>query len=291
MNPSRIAIIVEGAWTEPLIINSLKKCFFSGEEETENVSLEIIQLPFCTNIYNFYSLLLNEGLIEDYESSLPVDTIPLLQEKIRKTYQDGNLSRHLPRHTEEDVQQLLSYNRNDFAQLFLFFDIELQDPCGDKDEIIRQLTTIFSNETENGKLYINYPMVESLRDIQTDDECYQNCLLPTSDIPNYKRLVDSRSCFKDANKYNVDTWKLFCKRAVQRASCLLSGDCPPCDDVRRTSLLSFQQYREHGTQDALYVKQYENHISAKSEVMVLSSMPLFLLDYYQESFWRKMVGV
>jgi len=50
-------------------------------------------------------------------------------------------------------------------------------------------------------------------------------------------------------------------------------------------------YDPESTQEALYVRQYERHISAKSEVMILSSIPLFLLDYYQESFWEKMVGV
>jgi len=159
----------------------------------------------------------------------------------------------------------------------------------DKDKIIRQLTTIFSNETENGKLYINYPMVEALKDVGVDGTCCQPCLVPVSDIPNYKQSIGGRSFFADVRKYKEETWKLFCKRAVQGASCLLKKGRPLCEVLKCVPRLSFQDYREHGSQNALYVRQYENHISAKSEVMVLSAIPLFLLDYYQESFWKKMV--
>lgn len=293
MNPSRIAIIVEGAKTEPSIFKSLSRLFFSGTDETENVSLEIIQFPFCGHIYNFYDVLLKDELTEEGASSLSVDTIPLLQERVRTFCQNGKRQELLPGLSGEAIDRLLSYKRNDFAQLFLFFDIELQDSCADKDKIIRQLTTIFSNETENGKLYINYPMIEALRDIATDGACYHSCLLPISDIldQNYKRLVGSRSGFTNLNKYNEETWKLFCKIAVQRASCLLTENCPPCDAVTSKPLLSFQKYREQGTQETLYLRQYENHIAVSSQVMILSSIPLFLLDYYQESFWKKMVGV
>lgn len=289
MNPSRIAIILKGPRTEPPIFDSLKKLFFSGTDETEYILLEIIQFPFCGNIYNFYDLLPQDELSEEGESSLSIDTIPLLQERVRNFCQNGKRTKLLPGLTEEDVGRLLSYKRTDFSQLFLFFDIELQDRRDDKDKIIRQLTNVFSNETENGKLYVNYPMVESLKDIGTDGACYQDCLVPVSDIPNYKRLVGARTCLKNVSKYDEQTWKLLCKRAVQRSSCLLIEGCPQGEALKSVPFLSFKEHREQGSQNALYVRQYENHISAKSEVMVLSSIPLFLLDYYQESFWKKMV--
>jgi len=291
VNPSRIAIIVEGPKTEPPIFSSLSRLFFSKSAETENVSLEIIQFPFCGNIYNFYDVLLKDELTEEGTLSLSVDTIPLLQERVRNFCRDGRRRELLPGLSQETIDRLLSYKRNDFAQIFLFFDIELQDPRTDKDEVIRRLTNIFSDETDNGKLFITYPMIEALKDVTAEGTCDQNCLLPISDIVNYKETVGSRSSFPDIRKYKEETWKLFCKIAVQRASCLLTENCPPCDALTSKPLLSFQKYREQGTQETLYLRQYENHISVKSEVMILSSLPLFLLDYYQESFWKKMIDV
>jgi len=288
VNPSRIAIIVEGARAEPPISKSIKGCFFSGEEET---GLEIIQFPFCGNIYNFYDLLPQEELTKEGVTSLSVDTIPLLQERVKNFCHNGNRRGLLPGFTNKDVDRLLSYKRNDFTQLFLFFDVELQDSHSDKNKIIQQLTTIFSNETESGKLYINYPMVEALRDIRKDGTCYQDCRLPVSDIPRYKEKVGARSGFTDVKKYGVETWRLFCTRAVQRVSCLFMEGCSLDEALNATPHLSFQDYRRLCPQDAIYLRQYKNHIDAKSEVMVLSSIPLFLLDYYPESFWKKMVEV
>lgn len=289
MSPSRIAIIVEGARAEPPFFNSLQKFFFSGTEEAENISLEIIQFPFCGNVYNFYDLLVQEELMEEGATSLSVDTIPLLQERVRRFRQLGKRGELLPGLADRDIDRLLSYKRADFAQLFLFFDIEQQDPRKDKDEIIRLLTSVFSNETDNGKLYINYPMVEALKDINKDDVCYLNCLVPISDVPRYKEKVGEKSGFTDVRKYGKDTWRLFCKRAVQRVSCLCMEGCPLDEALKRVPHMSFQDYRKLGSQDAIYLRQFKNHISTKSEVMVLSSIPLFLLDYYPESFWKKMV--
>ena len=289
MSPSRIAIIVEGARSEPPIFENLRKLFFSGADEAEAVSLEIIQFPFCGNIYNFYDLLPHEELAKEGATSLSVDTIPLLQDRVKNFCQNGNRGGLLPGFTEEDVGRLLSYKRNDFAQLFLFFDIEQQDPRGDKDKIVRLLTNVFSNETDNGKLYINYPMVEALRDIRKEDACYHDCLVPISDIKSYKKLVGTRTCLTNVSKYDEQTWKRFCTRAVQRISCLLMEGCSIDEAEKRTQRMSFRDYRAHGSQHAIYQKQFENHISTKSEVMVLSSIPLFLLDYYPESFWKKMV--
>lgn len=60
----------------------------------------------------------------------------------------------------------------------------------------------FSNSTEIGKLYINYPMVESFKDIcDLDDDSFLTSTVQYEDIqrgPNgknkYKKLVNTRSC-------------------------------------------------------------------------------------------------
>lgn len=289
MSSSQIAIIVEGVKTEPKIFNSLKRLFFSGSGGTENISLEIIQFPFCGNIYQFYELLRADGLTDEGSFELPVDTIPLLQDRVKNLWKNGQREGLLPRFDQKDVDRLLRYKRTDFSQIFLFFDAELQDPHDKKDEIIRLLTTVFSDETGNGKLYINYPMVEALKDIRKGVPCCQDCLLSMSDISGYKMIVGKRSGFTNVENYKVGTWQLFCKRAVQRVSCLLLKDTPVCGDSKSISSISFQDYRKKVIQQSLYILQYDKYISVNSEVMVLSSIPLFLLDYYREPIWKKMV--
>ena len=50
-----------------------------------------------------------------------------------------------------------------FASVYLFFDLDPQDSLFSIEET-RELTAYFDDETQNGKLYISYPMVESVFD-------------------------------------------------------------------------------------------------------------------------------
>ena len=57
-------------------------------------------------------------------------------------------------------------NESDFSEVYLFFDYDFQNKNLELSEINSQLTEMldfFSDETDNGKLYINYPMIESIR--------------------------------------------------------------------------------------------------------------------------------
>ena len=54
-------------------------------------------------------------------------------------------------------------SRDDFSEVFLFFDYDVhQTNLGKADDgdVINQMLESFDNETENGKLYISYPMVQ-----------------------------------------------------------------------------------------------------------------------------------
>ena len=52
-----------------------------------------------------------------------------------------------------------------FSQVFLFFDYDFQNRIGAQkvNNILDEMLDFFDDETENGKLYINYPMIESLK--------------------------------------------------------------------------------------------------------------------------------
>ena len=55
---------------------------------------------------------------------------------------------------------------SDISEIFLFFDYDFQNSQLSLDEInrrVEEMLTLFDDETDNGKLYINYPMIESIR--------------------------------------------------------------------------------------------------------------------------------
>lgn len=53
-----------------------------------------------------------------------------------------------------------------FSSVYLFFDLDPQDKLFSSDET-NEIASFFNDETQNGKLYISYPMVESLFDFES----------------------------------------------------------------------------------------------------------------------------
>ena len=127
------AFIVEGEAREPLIIDNISKVFF------KHANFKIVTLPAGQNIYMLWKKLKEDDF----------DTEVLREE------------------SEDVAEQLDGLNRDDFSEVFLFFDYDGHQNNIDKnntEDIIKQMLASFDNETENGKLYISYPMVEALRD-------------------------------------------------------------------------------------------------------------------------------
>ena len=65
---------------------------------------------------------------------------------------------------------LSGYDKDDFDEVYLFFDYDIQElsktnkkSLREQNEDIKQMLEYFNNETRHEKLYINYPMIESLR--------------------------------------------------------------------------------------------------------------------------------
>ena len=62
------------------------------------------------------------------------------------------------------------------------------------DDVVRQMLESFDNETENGKLYISYPMVEALRDFMPG-RCgiKEDCFIEKQALIDYKNISAERS--------------------------------------------------------------------------------------------------
>ena len=129
-----IAIISEGEKTEKQIINNLENNF-------KNFSNKIIFLSYKANIYN---------LFREIKEDEDIDIISLLKEKQIKANKIRNDVENI------DVSNI---NSNDISQIYLFFDYDGHTENASDEEIAKMLNK-FDNETENGKLYISYPMVE-----------------------------------------------------------------------------------------------------------------------------------
>jgi hypothetical protein len=154
---------------------------------------------------------------------------------------------------------------SDIAEIYLFFDYDGHVPtaCNVK---LQNMLDFFNEETEKGKLYISYPMVESLRHLD-DLSVYQNLVSKISLGKSYKGITsrEGDKVFLNLTTLKIDSWKRLISANLQKANYLVNDEyCMP------TTLLPSAQ---------IFMKQKEKHIVA-GDVAVLSGFPLFLFDYY-----------
>ena len=136
----------------------------------------------------------------------------------------------------------------------------------------------FYNETENGKLYISYPMVEALRDFE-EGKCGKEgqCFVPIAEIGNYKFVSAERSFHPGFKDYDIIVWKSLIEVFAMRLSCLVDSD----------STITYEQYADEVSPVAIY-RMEEEEIQVQ-RVFVLSAFPEFLLDYFGVKLWRTCV--
>ena len=118
------AFIVEGEAREPLIIDNISQVFF------KHANFKIITLPAGQNIYMLWKKL--------KEDDFDTDIVEVLREE-----------------HEELKEQLEGISRDDFSEVYLFFDYDgHQNNLSEEDDadVLEQMLVSFDNETENDKI-------------------------------------------------------------------------------------------------------------------------------------------
>ena len=183
----QIMILVEGDLEKKLLDVFVDKCF----PELGGISRKI--QVYHTNIYYLYKEIVSE--YSENWTDLDID-IPLL------------ISRHFDLYPELD--------RNDFTDVIMVFDYERQDSMFDEDKI-RLMQSHFSNSSEDGRLFINYPMLESLYDMEaiSDDDYYDRKYYQIK-APggNYKDKIIRKSSLKKIFDFCSTLEKIVENRAV-----------------------------------------------------------------------------
>jgi len=250
LNADYKAFIVEGEVREPQIIDNISKVFFTHK------NYKIITLPAGQNIYMLWKKL--------KEDDFDTDIIEVLREE----------------HIELE-KQLEGLNRDNFSEVYLFFDYDgHQNNLGnDIDEnVIEQMLISFNNETENGKLYINYPMVEALRDFRTGIcGSKENCFVLSEELGKYKFLSIRNVDFPQFKMYDFQVWQAVIEVFSMRLSCLMN----------QSAVITYNQYVEIVT--PLEIFKLEEKEILKNRVFIISAFPEFLLDYFGVKLWKKCV--
>ena len=239
MNPkSNILCIFEGEKREVQYFKTLKNVYFS--------ELSILVCSYGNDIYELY-----KGLKEDEDLNI----IELLRE-----------SKNVP----QNEAVLEGYERDDFNQVFLFFDIECQDDQFNTDHLL-SLIDIFNEETENGKVFISYPMIEAIRDIPTYEEYFSHKVtIENCTGKKYKPLsVNGLQTFNDPRHNSKENWNQLVKINVEKGNYITLGIKGEFTNVPE--------------QKEIAVKQICS-IAEENSIFVLSSYPLFVFHQKPSSF-------
>ena len=225
---SKILLIVEGELSEPRILGSESHGLLSliGSD------YEIV--AFANPIYELYEAYKN-GEYDDLVSYLRI-------EKGLKI--DDNI-----------------LSKNAFSAVYLIFDFEPQDHKY-SDGKIKDLLSIFNNETELGKVYINYPMVEAYYDLETLPDLKYNektVNLEGLNEKKYKKQVNTTTCLKKNKITNKDLCYIIMHNYNKAKLITNSKD----KYINHIDILNSQ----------LKLKKEKN------EIYVLSTLPFLVIDY------------
>lgn len=245
----KIALIYEGVKTEENLFESIRKNFFIDKAE-----IMIVPLPADGNIYMLWSRLKADNF--------DTDLISVLKEM------NCDIS-----------ERLKGTNAADFSEVYLFFDYDGHNNNIPKElrgkDVLAEMLKTFNNETELGKLYISYPMVESIKEISIFNQDYNTFYLPLFDCRNYKEIVGGKSDYNDYRNISKNMWYIACNASRKRASVIVSYN----------ERYSYQDFLKKVTQEKIYKSQKDIFIRENKVIGILNSIPLFLIEYYDEEFW------
>lgn len=162
-----ILLVVEGAKQERLLMNKVLEEF--------GLDVDYRIYSYGTNIYELYERMFAHG----HDELEALSFVNVLKE----------------RETDPERRELLDTN---FSDVLLVFDFEGDAEDRFSFERLEEMLDYFSESTDEGKLYINYPMVEACKHFSDlPDAGYLDRCVSADDVRSYKRIVGAESRFQN----------------------------------------------------------------------------------------------
>jgi hypothetical protein len=195
--------------------------------------------------------------------------------------------------TEKGDNTLKDIREDEVSEIYLFFDYDFQEKSRTLEENNKRLSEMleyFTDETDNGKLYINYPMVESLRYTkELPDNDYWNYTVTRQKCQevNFKHQVHEFSFYKSNLEYLV----LTIKPADDKTKIQKKADTAKTNWLylvtMNTSKANYicndknELPEEVKSQKEIYDNQLAKYVDTEEcKVAILNAFPIFLFDYF-----------
>ena len=248
MNNLTKLFLVEGEDRDPRILDYMIKSMFKGKFKAA-----VITIPAYKNLYMLYNTL-------SAADGFALDVVEVIREQI------------------EGAREILEgIERQDIDEIFLFFDYDIHQtnlPKGvNPIDVLEKMLCYFNNETENGKLYISYPMIEAVYDY-IDVSCtpFSECYISVDKLEEYKNQAGDGN-IKASKHLIYEDWAEILTSFSQRIVCLL--EVPQLD---------YEYYKSHVTPLSI-MKVEMKYLKRYNAAFVLSALPEMLFDYFKNGFW------
>lgn len=209
------------------------------------------------------------------------DLVNVLKETSPKNSEDSGLNKI--KHSDE-VSEIYLFFDCDFKKQ----DIKNKQSLEDQYVAIKEMIAYFSDETR-GKLYINYPMIESFRYFKKElpDYDYKDYVVDVLIGRKFKELAANDSIFKNFKNICFDldgkgnlkvpepeiantvlnNWKHINGLNIRKANYICTGSfCLPKE-------------KETICQDRILDNQIGKYIKPDEKLAIINSFPLFLYEY------------
>ncbi len=255
---NKILLIVEGEKTEPNLFHQLAKVKW-------NASAELHIVDIRTNIYSLYQTIQNLNAEFHDDSTSTIDVLKQILKNNRRI---------------EDAKKL----EDKYPYIYLFFDLEIQDNhYFNKKKVIKEMMQYFYDETENGLLMVNYPMIEAYRDYKAPliDSAYKDLFVLVDDVlqRKYKSIVNKRGTNKNFSKYTAEEFELLFLQNLLKAHYMITREyAPPSYD-------SFLKY----VTDRIILETQFHFIETENKIAVLCTCLYVFVYYFGKNYYNKII--
>ncbi len=192
---NKTMVIVEGDLEKSCVLKTLLMCFPEIPIKYHDIHI------FHSDIYDLYCAIEKEYGEKWFEEDLSIDLPFLISQRM-----------------EEDIH----LDKRNYTNIILIFDYEHHDYWYSDEKIVR-MQRHFNNVSDDGLLYINYPMIESLfhfRTIPDGNFCERTVPVTCKPGKEYKNLVNLESTIKKYFLLFDETNKFLTKRISADAELL-----------------------------------------------------------------------
>lgn len=171
-----------------------------------------------------------------------------------------------------------------FTYTYLFFDLDphhSDNPKVHNMQVVSEMLNHFDNETDDtiGKLYINYPMIESLWDYdQRNLDEYATRFVSMQSVKKYKEIVGERGTPCNISKYDLKRYRLLALLNIKKANYIVNNIW---------GIPDYAVYLSDLTQKAIAVTEAKA-VMSENKVYILNSFPLFMVDYWGKGFYESL---